>query len=105
MTVDTLPALVRQAAAVHAGRPAILDGTAPAGALDWRAFLDGGNAVAVADAEARARGVMADDISDLIFTAGTTGQSKGVACTHGQTLRVFRTWSEIVGLHPRDRYL
>jgi len=83
----------------------VLDGAAPAGALDWRAFLEGGNAVAVADAEARARGVMADDISDLIFTAGTTGQSKGVACTHGQTLRVFRTWSEIVGLHPRDRYL
>src|SRR5438270_1462434 len=26
MTVDTLPALVRQAAAVHAGRPAIVDG-------------------------------------------------------------------------------
>ncbi|MDB4967056.1 MAG: putative fatty-acid--CoA ligase [Myxococcales bacterium] len=76
-----------------------------AGALDWRSFLDNGRAVSVADAETRARGVMPDDISDLIFTAGTTGQSKGVACTHGQTLRVFRTWAEIVGLRPRDRYL
>ncbi len=83
----------------------IAEGAAPAGTLDWPAFLAGAGRVAAAAADARSRAVTSDDLSDLIFTAGTTGQSKGVACTHGQSLRVFRTWSEVVGLRASDRYL
>jgi acyl-CoA synthetase (AMP-forming)/AMP-acid ligase II len=83
----------------------ILDGPAPAGALDWATFQARGAAASAAEAARRARAVAPDDLSDLIFTAGTTGQPKGVACTHRQTLRVFRTWSEIVGLEASDRYL
>jgi HIP---CoA ligase len=46
-----------------------------------------------------------DDLSDLIFTSGTTGRPKGVMTTHAQTLRVFAVWSALVGLHAADRYL
>ncbi len=49
--------------------------------------------------------VRADDLSDVIFTSGTTGKPKGVMATHAQTTRVFETWSEIMGLRAGDRYL
>jgi acyl-CoA synthetase (AMP-forming)/AMP-acid ligase II len=40
-----------------------------------------------------------------MFTSGTTGHPKGVMCTHGQSVRAFRAWSEVVGLRAGDRYL
>jgi acyl-CoA synthetase (AMP-forming)/AMP-acid ligase II len=40
-----------------------------------------------------------------VFTSGTTGRPKGAMTTHGQTLRTFATWSEVVGLRQGDRYL
>jgi acyl-CoA synthetase (AMP-forming)/AMP-acid ligase II len=45
------------------------------------------------------------DIGDVIFTSGTTGKPKGVMTTHEQTLRVYDTWSSVVGLQAGDRYL
>jgi acyl-CoA synthetase (AMP-forming)/AMP-acid ligase II len=80
-------------------------GAAPGGTLDWRAFLDGGAAVPASVARARARAVDGTDVSDVLYTSGTTGRSKGVLCTHAQTLRAFRAWSETVGLRADDRYL
>src|SRR5580692_3277875 len=53
----------------------------------------------------RAAAVQPDDLSDLIFTSGTTGHPKGAATTHAQSLRTFGTWSSIVGLTAGDRYL
>ncbi len=49
--------------------------------------------------------VQPDDTSDILFTSGTTGRSKGVVTTHAQTVRTFRTWVEVVGLQAGDRYL
>ncbi len=46
-----------------------------------------------------------DDLSDITFTSGTTGRPKGAMITHGQTLRVFEQWGDIVGLVEGDRYL
>jgi acyl-CoA synthetase (AMP-forming)/AMP-acid ligase II len=83
----------------------VASGAAPTGTLDWSAFRSRARSIAPAAADERARAVAPDDLSDLIFTAGTTGRPKGVACTHAQTLRVFRAWSEIVGLRADDRYL
>jgi acyl-CoA synthetase (AMP-forming)/AMP-acid ligase II len=69
------------------------------------AFLEQGLAVDPAETAARAAAVGPDDVSDLIFTSGTTGYPKGAATTHAQSLRTFGTWSSIVGLGPGDRYL
>ena len=69
------------------------------------AFLAAGESVDPALSAARAADVAADDLSDLIFTSGTTGHPKGAASTHAQSLRTFGTWSSIVGLTAGDRYL
>jgi acyl-CoA synthetase (AMP-forming)/AMP-acid ligase II len=83
----------------------IAGGATPAGALEWDAFIAAGAGIDGAEVRRRADAVTPEHTSDLIFTSGTTGQPKGIACTHGQSLRTFRAWSEIVGLAAGDRYL
>ena len=77
----------------------------PEGAVPWREFLDAGQGVDEAEAQARLEAVGPDDLSDLIFTSGTTGRPKGVMTAHGQNIRGFEAWSEVVGLRQGDRYL
>jgi acyl-CoA synthetase (AMP-forming)/AMP-acid ligase II len=91
------------------GEPADAGAAGAAGAAvpvtDLHEFLQAGEGVDPAASAARAAGVQADDVSDLIFTSGTTGHPKGAAATHAQSLRTFGTWSSIVGLAAGDRYL
>jgi acyl-CoA synthetase (AMP-forming)/AMP-acid ligase II len=83
-----------------------LDGAPPgSGALAWDDFLAAGASVPAGAARARAEAVRPDDLSDLLFTSGTTGTPKGVMTAHGQNLRAFATWSDVIGLRAGDRYL
>jgi acyl-CoA synthetase (AMP-forming)/AMP-acid ligase II len=75
------------------------------GAESWADFWERGASVPEADAVARAEAVSPEDLSDMLFTSGTTGQPKGVMTTHGQNLRVFDVWADVVGLREGDRYL
>jgi acyl-CoA synthetase (AMP-forming)/AMP-acid ligase II len=68
-------------------------------------FLAGGATLAHADVRAVHERVAPQDIADILFTSGTTGEPKGVLSSHQQNVRVFRTWSEVVGLTRGDRYL
>lgn len=45
------------------------------------------------------------DISDIIFTSGTTGAPKGAMTTHGQNVQVFESFTDSIGMHENDRYL
>jgi acyl-CoA synthetase (AMP-forming)/AMP-acid ligase II len=87
------------------GHVIVLRGNAPAGTTSWSEFLAGGEAVPAETAAARAGEVEPTDLADVLFTSGTTGNPKGAMCTHAQTLRAYRDWSEVVGLRAGDRYL
>lgn len=75
------------------------------GAQSWEAFLAEGEGVAESEARARAEAVGPENLSDLVFTSGTTGSPKGVMTTHGQNVRVFAAYSQIMGLREGDRHL
>ena len=83
----------------------VLRGDAPDGTRSLVDYLAAGDAVDEAEANARIDAVMPDDLSDLIFTSGTTGRPKGVMVTHGQSVRVYEAWTDVIGLREGDRYL
>lgn len=94
-------------------RPASLEqlvvfGTQPpqlASDLDWASFLARGESVSELQARQRAVAVGPRDLSDLLFTSGTTGKPKGVMSAHGQNLRAYHEYVRVIGLQPGDRYL
>ncbi len=83
----------------------VLSGDAPSGTIPERDYLAAGDAVSESDALARIASVGSEDLSDIIFTSGTTGRPKGVMVTHGQSLRVYEAWTDVIGMREGDRYL
>jgi HIP---CoA ligase len=107
--VDRLGALLRAAAEPSGGG-------ADGGALDrlglvvrmpgdWDAFERLGDPVTTAEVRRRAEAVRPGDVSDIMFTSGTTGRSKGAMTSHERTLAVARAWADRGLLTARDRYL
>jgi HIP---CoA ligase len=95
----------------QAGRPecvehtVVLRGPVPPGCASWDDFLARADEVDASAVAARAAAITPDDVSTVIFTSGTTGAAKGAMLRHGATVRVFTTWSALVGLTEDDRYL
>ena len=83
----------------------VLRGTPPAGTRPLGALLAAGDDVDAARLAAAVEAVAPEDPSDIMFTSGTTGRPKGVVATHAQTVELFSSWAEIVGLTSEDRYL
>ncbi|MCU1590581.1 MAG: dicarboxylate-CoA ligase PimA [Frankiales bacterium] len=71
----------------------------------WDAFVGNGMGISDAQVRAAAEAVVPDDVSDIIFTSGTTGRPKGAMVTHGQSVRLFHDWATNVGLTADDRML
>ena len=82
-----------------------LGGPAADGALAFDELRSLAAAVPVAEVDARAAAVRPDDVSDILFTSGTTGRSKGVLSAHRQVVDVARAWAECGEVGPADRYL
>lgn len=72
---------------------------------DWSDFIAAGNSVSDAALTAREAEIGPDDLSDMLFTSGTTGHPKGVKYAHQQCLRVVRTWAGQTSFGYRDRVL
>jgi HIP---CoA ligase len=83
----------------------VLSGPVPDGAWGWDAFVASGSAAAPDAVARREAAIEPGDISDIIFTSGTTGAPKGAMLTHGASVRTYTAWSDLVGLRHGDRYL
>ncbi|MBX9640416.1 MAG: AMP-binding protein, partial [Mycobacteriaceae bacterium] len=72
----------------------------------WDEFMARGTDLTdLAAVEARAGAVDPDDVSDILFTSGTTGRSKGVLCAHRQSLAASAAWAANGKITRADRYL
>jgi acyl-CoA synthetase (AMP-forming)/AMP-acid ligase II len=85
--------------------PSLLDSVVLSGELEgtasgWVDFLARGE-----DDADELPEVGPDDISDILFTSGTTGAPKGAMLRHGASVRAYSAWSDLVGLRRGDRYL
>jgi acyl-CoA synthetase (AMP-forming)/AMP-acid ligase II len=69
----------------------------------WDEFVAQGTDLDAVDA--RVAALSPDDISDILFTSGTTGRSKGVLCAHRQSLDAPAAWAACGQLTSNDRYL
>jgi acyl-CoA synthetase (AMP-forming)/AMP-acid ligase II len=87
----------------HIVRVPVEDGDADA-AASWGGFMSGPQ-LPLSEIDARAHAVSPDDVSDILFTSGTTGRSKGVLCAHRQSLSAPAAWAECGELSSSDRYL
>src|ERR1700735_1488170 len=106
--VDRLAALRAAAASSEPEQGGSLAGLAVVvrvGGDDSKSFAERKLAPLRPYAAARAAAVSPEDVSDILFTAGTTGRSKGAMSSHRSALSVARAWAEHAGLTEGDRYL
>ena len=89
------PALLESESLPDLEKTILLQGSGPD---SWVAFLALGEKVSDAQLAEVAAAVQRDDVSDILFTSGTTGKPKGAIATHTQVVRTYQAWVDFVGL-------
>ena len=82
-----------------------LRGAVPAGAISLDGLLALGDTTDEGEVHARERAIGPGDVSDILFTSGTTGRPKGAMLRHGAGTRAFAEYGRSMGLRPGDRLL
>jgi len=82
-----------------------LRGPSPEGALSLPELLALGEQTGEAEVWARVRALGPADISDILFTSGTTGAPKGAMLRHGASTRAYTEYGRSLGLRHGDRML
>lgn len=75
------------------------------GGPDWTAFLAAATPASRLEAERRLDDLVPEDLSDIMFTSGTTGEPKGAMSAHGQSVRTAMLWAKATTLAAGDRFL
>jgi acyl-CoA synthetase (AMP-forming)/AMP-acid ligase II len=83
----------------------VLRGSVPDGTTAWADFVSRADDVAPDAAQERAAAIDGEDLSDILFTSGTTGHPKGAMLRHAAGIKAYDAWSSVVGLREGDRYL
>lgn len=83
----------------------VIDGPVPEGSLSWTELSDRAQAVEEKAALDRIGSIRYEDVSDVIFTSGTTGHPKGVMLRHGDSMRAYLAFNEGLQLYEGDRLL
>ncbi len=72
---------------------------------EWEGFLAAGLTIDPTQIDAALARLSPDDISDIIFTSGTTGAPKGVLMTYARVIPQVGVWIGNTGLAEGERYL
>lgn len=83
----------------------VIDGPVPPEALSWEDLMKAAGSVDEKVALERIESIDPKDVSDVIFTSGTTGHPKGVMLRHGDSLRAYEEFNGGFQLHEGDRLL
>jgi len=90
--------LIRSTGTLAAENIVVLDDAVIEGTQSFTDFLAGGDAIPEHQAQQRIDAIGPDDLSDILFTSGTTGAAKGVRYQHGPSVRVVTWLSGVYGL-------
>lgn len=102
---DYLADLLEADPELPALRRTVALGPTEADGIPWPEFLMGGETVPPAAAERSIGRLTPDDVSDVMFTSGTTGHPKGVVLTHGQSVRAYGWMAAEYTFAAADRFL